>query len=218
MHRLLFEKTGDAVWISHLDLMRLFQRAFKRGGLPLKHTQGFSPRPSVSIALPMSVGVESVCELLDFELDGALEANVDILSALNGALISGVKVLQVYESDRKIRDIALMDCTVTLIYDAGIPAGAEESISALFQKESLVLEKRNRNGVSQQDIIPMIRAMEVSRQETALVLRCRVCCQNPTLNPNQLASAIEKYLPEYTPDFFKCRRDEIYTKEETVFR
>ena len=70
MPRVLFEKTGNAVWISHLDLMRLFQRAFKRAGLPLTHTKGFNPRPSVSIALPLSVGVESACELLDFELDG----------------------------------------------------------------------------------------------------------------------------------------------------
>ena len=52
MPRLLFEKTGNSVWISHLDLMRVFQRGFKRAGLPLKHTQGFNPRPSVSIALP----------------------------------------------------------------------------------------------------------------------------------------------------------------------
>ena len=43
MRRILFEKTGNAIYISHLDLMRLFQRAFKRGGLNLKHTQGFSP-------------------------------------------------------------------------------------------------------------------------------------------------------------------------------
>ena len=68
MPRLLFEKVGRSVWISHLDLMRLFQRAFKRAGLKLKHTQGFNPRPSVSIALPLSVGVESECELLDFDL------------------------------------------------------------------------------------------------------------------------------------------------------
>ena len=53
MPRALFEKTGNAVWISHLDLMRVFQRAFKRCGLHLKHTQGFNPRPSVSIALPL---------------------------------------------------------------------------------------------------------------------------------------------------------------------
>ena len=55
MPRLLFEKKGNAIWISHLDLMRVFQRSFKRAGLPLTHTQGFNPRPSVSIALPLSV-------------------------------------------------------------------------------------------------------------------------------------------------------------------
>ena len=57
MPRVLFEKVGNAVWISHLDLMRLFQRAFKRAGLPLKHSQGFNPRPYVAVALPLSVGV-----------------------------------------------------------------------------------------------------------------------------------------------------------------
>ena len=69
MPRALFEKTGNARYISHLDLMRLFQRAFKRAGLPLTHTQGFNPRPSVSIALPLSLGVESRCEILYFDLE-----------------------------------------------------------------------------------------------------------------------------------------------------
>ena len=69
MPRALFDKTGNARYISHLDLKRVFQRAFKRSGLPLTHTQGFNPRPSVSIALPLSLGVESRCELLDFELE-----------------------------------------------------------------------------------------------------------------------------------------------------
>ena len=78
MPRILFEKKGNAVWISHLDLMRLFQRAFKRAGLPLTHTQGFNPRPSVSIALPLSVGVESNCD------------DIYPLSILNNALGGGM--------------------------------------------------------------------------------------------------------------------------------
>ena len=92
MPRLLFEKTGSAVWMSHLDLMRLFQRAFKRGDLPLKHTQGYNPRPSVSIALPLSVGVESVCELLDFDLDGVSVPCDEITERLNRSLVDGVVV------------------------------------------------------------------------------------------------------------------------------
>ena len=95
MPRALFEKTGNAIYISHLDLMRVFQRAFKRAGLLLTHTQGFSPRPSVSIALPMSVGVESRCELLDFDLDGEMISNEEIMARLNNVLIEGVRVLSV---------------------------------------------------------------------------------------------------------------------------
>ena len=105
MPRILFEKKGNAVWISHLDLMRLFQRGFKRAGLPLTHTQGFNPRPSVSIALPLSVGVESECELLDFELESCDVSADEIRDRLNSGLVEGVRVLDVYKDGKKIRDL-----------------------------------------------------------------------------------------------------------------
>ena len=117
MPRLLFEKTGNAIWSSHLDLMRIFQRAFKRAGLPLTHTQGFNPRPSVSIAMPLSVGVESVCELLDFDLDGDVVPCDEITERLNKALVSGVRVLETYNTGRKLRDLAFLHAFVTLEYD-----------------------------------------------------------------------------------------------------
>ena len=68
--RLLFSKTGRAKYISHLDLMRTFQRAFSRAGIQIKHTEGFNPHPFVSIALPLSVGYSSQCEILEFGLVG----------------------------------------------------------------------------------------------------------------------------------------------------
>lgn len=218
MPRLLFEKTGNAVWISHLDLMRLFQRAFKRAGLPLTHTQGFNPRPSVSIALPLSVGVESRCELLDFELDGDSVPCEEICTRLNQALVDGVRVLKVYEDGLKIKHIALLDCVVTLEYDNGTPTGAVDAISALFSREEVVVQKKGKNGIVDQDIIPMIRRIAVMGDAHTVTLSALVCCQNPTLNPMQLAAAIEKYLPELKPDFAKCCRLEIYDTNETVFR
>ena len=114
MPRLLFEKTGRAVWISHLDLMRLFQRAFKRAGLPLTHTKGFNPRPSVSIALPLSLGVSSCCELLDFDLEGEKVANEEILTRLNENLVAGVKVLKVYDEMSKIKHLPSPQATHSL--------------------------------------------------------------------------------------------------------
>ena len=218
MPRALFEKVGSARFISHLDLMRLFQRAFKRAGLPLTHTQGFNPRPSVSIALPLSLGAESHCELLDFDLESPVPLE-DIRNRLNAALIDGIRVREVYDNGAKIKYLALLQSRLTLEYDGGIPAGAESAIGQLFAREALVLEKKNRNGVTQQDIIPMIRNLEISRiSEGELRLDVLHCCQNPSLNPMQLGAAIEKYLPELAPDYIRVCREEIYTEDKTVFR
>ncbi len=219
MGRLLFEKTGNGVWISHLDLMRLFQRAFKRAGLPLTHTQGFNPRPSVSIALPLSVGIESCCELLDFDLDGAAVPNEELCRRLNSCLVDGIKILEVYDSGRKLRDLALMDCSIVLEYDNGIPNGAGEKLEQLFARPELSVPKRTKNGIQEQNIIPMIKSIACSRlSDCELELRVRLCCQNPTLNPTQIVAAIGLYCPELAPDFSRCCRLEIYDTNETVFR
>ena len=219
MPRLLFEKTGSAVWMSHLDLMRLFQRAFKRADLPLKHTQGFNPRPSVSIALPLSVGVESVCELLDFDLDGVSVPCDEITERLNRSLVDGVVVYKTYEDGRKLRDLALLDCKVALEYDRGVPAEALTSIQALFASDSVMVTKKTKNGIQEQDIIPMIRNIRiVQTDQNTLEMYARICCQNPTLNPAQLVAAIDRYLPEMVPDFTKCKRFEIMDAQEEIFR
>ena len=219
MPRALFEKKGNAIWISHLDLMRLFQRAFKRAGLPLKHTQGFNPRPSVSIALPLSVGVESSCELLDFDLEGVVVSNEEICGKLNEVLVEGVKVLKVYDDAAKIKHLAFLECNVDLEFDAGIPEGAEAAVTDLFAQSEVTVEKKSKNGPVEQNIIPMIRKLEVQiLNENELRLHGVVCCQNPTLNPMQLGAAIEKYLPDLTPDFVRCRREETYDTDEMIFR
>lgn len=219
MRRLLFTKTGEAVWMSHLDLMRLFQRSFKRAGLPLTHTQGYSPRPSVSIALPLSVGVESQCEILDFDLEGEMPPCPEITDRLNQALIPGLRVLETYETGRKIRDIALLRCELILEYDEGLTDNTLSQLSQLFARESLLVEKKGKNGPQQQDIIPMIRTLDLSRVDTHCArMEALICCQNPSLNPMLLITAIETWLPQCKPSFAKCKRLEIYDSQLTIFR
>ena len=220
MPRILFEKKGNAIWISHLDLMRLFQRAFKRSGLALTHTQGFNPRPSVSIALPLSVGVESSCELLDFELDGDKVANRVVRGRLNDFLVPGIQVIKVYDNMQKLKHLALLDTVVTLEYDKGVPEGGAEQLRELFAREQVFVEKKTKsNGIQDQNISPMIKSMEIEQPDAnTVLLKARVCCQNPTLNPMQLHAAIVRHMPELTPDFAKCERLEIYDAEGNIFR
>lgn len=219
MPRLLFKKTGNAIWISHLDLMRLFQRGFKRAGLPLKHTQGFNPRPSVSIALPLSVGVESNCELLDFDLDGCDCNCSEVKQKLQNVLVEGVSVIDCYECRRKIRDLALLRTSIALKYTSGAANEAVDAIRQLFASSSIVVTKKSKNGPVAQDIMPMIRDLTVEQTDfDTICIRAVVCCQNPSLNPQLLVQAIENYIPEYKPDFSKCIREEIYDSEMKVFR
>ena len=220
MPRILFEKKGNSVWISHLDLMRLFQRAFKRAGLPLTHTQGFNPRPSVSIALPLSVGVESSCELLDFDLDGDKVANRIVRGKLNDYLLPGIRVIKVYDNGQKIKNLALLDTVVTLEYDQGVPEDAVSKLENFFRQEEILVEKKTKsNGIQDQNIVPMIKALDVEQTDSnTILLNARICCQNPTLNPMQLHGAILRHLPELTPSFAKCERVELYDNDGNIFR
>ena len=96
MRRMLFEKTGTAIWMSHLDTMRLMQRAFRRAGVILHHSQGFTPHAYVSMLLPLSVGVESGCEIMEYELDTDLQLTPE---EMNAVLPEGVRV--VYDASLK---------------------------------------------------------------------------------------------------------------------
>ena len=219
MPRALFEKTGMAAYISHLDLMRLFQRSFKRAGLPLTHTKGFNPRPSVSIALPLSLGVESTCELLDFDLETDGFSCEEIKMRLNDHLTEGVRILEVYNNGAKLKHLAYLSCELTMEYDSGIPIGAENRIGELFTLPELMVEKKGKNGITEQNIVPMIQEIGIEAiNDKELCLDAQICCQNPTLNPAQLVAAIERYLPDLKPDFAFICRNEIYDGNETIFR
>ena len=218
MPRALFEKTGNARYISHLDLMRVFQRAFKRAGLPLTHTQGFNPRPSVSIALPLSLGVESLCELLDFELEHPCACD-EICGRLNAALIDGVHIREVYEKGDKLKNLSLLQTRLILEYDQMVPDGATAKIENLFSQPELIVEKKGKNSTTEQDIIPMLRRLTVKKLSNREVeLSVLHSCQNPSLNPMQLSAAITRYLPDLAADYVRCFREEIYDTNETIFR
>lgn len=219
MLRLMFSKTSNAVWISHLDTMRLFQRAFKRSGFHLKHTQGFNPRPSVSIALPLSVGVESNCEILDFELEDENIDCLEVLDKLNTNLIDGVRVLSVYENGANIKNLKFLQCEIDLHYNSNIANDTVSAISALFDRSELWMDKKSKNGIISQNIIPMIHGLCINLvNERILRMTAVIACREPSLNPSQLSAAVEKYAPELAPSFVRCRRCELFDVENRIFR
>ena len=139
MHKLRYEKTGNARWISHLDMMHMMQRAFLRAGIAIKHSEGYHPHAYVSIALPLPVGQESLCELMEFAVvDGTpLE---EIPARLNAVFPAGLRAVECYDSERRLRHLALLRVRVTLEYDHGAPDRLR--LAELFAREQLIVEKR----------------------------------------------------------------------------
>lgn len=216
--RLMFTKEGRAVYLSHLDLMRSFQRAFLRAGVALRHSQGYHPHPILSIVLPLSVGQSSVCELMDFEAEGDRQWAALPLE-LNRFLPEGIRALGCYEAVRPVRELERLHSQVELTYDGGVPVGGAERVRALLTGESVCVRKRTkRKALADIDLRPMLHELEVVETPGMLTLEAVVSAQNPGMNPALLAAAVEAHLPELAADFTQVRRVEVLDREGRPFR
>ena len=216
--RLIFSKEGRAVYISHLDLLRTFQRVFLRQGLVLRHSQGFHPHPILSFALPLSVGQSSRCEMLDFEVTRDMDG-AGLPEELNRFMPDGIHATDCYVPRRPIRELAKLQCRVALIYDNGVPTGGADKIGNLLLGESVVIRKRTKHkAMADVDIRPMLHVLDITEAPGLLTLDAVVSAQNPGMNPALLAAAVEAHLPEFRPDFVRVRRLELLDMAGEVFR
>ena len=218
--RLLFTKTGRARYISHLDLMRTFQRAFSRAKIPIKHTEGFNPHPFVSIALPLSVGYSSQCEILEF---GLLEGTSyeEVPERLTAAMPEGIVIHQCCPGERKLKELCYVNYIMTFDYPEGRPQASEPSLAALLGRESLVVKKKSNKakaGFTEVDIIPLVRSWRMECQSDTMMVDLVVSAQNPGLNPDLIRAAFCAEYPEYTPDFVTFHRRDVLDGEGKAFR
>ena len=113
--RCRFTKTGPIRFISHLDLTRAFHRALARAEIPLKFSEGFSPHPKFTFALPLSVGMESLCEAADFSLkEGVWMAPDEVAARLQAEMPAGITLLSVSPSVEKLSAVAYVRYRVLL--------------------------------------------------------------------------------------------------------
>ena len=223
--RLRFEKSGRAVYISHLDLMATMQRAFSRAELPLQYSEGFNPHPLISILLPLPVGTASRCELMDFRLKEAVFPGrsfpEDLPQRLSAALPEGIRALEVYPAERKSNLLKWLRVEGRLDYDGALPE--IEALDRFYAQREIVIEKKSKRGLGPADIRPGIREIAFERlpeavETRSLLLRAVVSAQEPTLNPELLCSALRQLAPAMAPDFAAFTRLETYDAEGGIYR
>jgi hypothetical protein len=102
-----FSKKGPAVYIPHLGLMGVFERAYRRAGIPVAYTQGFNPKPRQEFAQPLSLGLASDCEYALVSVTEFIQPDsfCDVLTAAmpEGLELSGAMLLE--ETDKKVKSL-----------------------------------------------------------------------------------------------------------------
>ncbi len=216
--RILFTKNGRAIYISHLDLMHTMQRAISRAGFSLKYSEGYNPHPQISIALPLSVGMSSRCEVMDLRLNE--DVSLDIFKMrLNDVLPEGIKVDDVYIAEEKSSGIKWLRVKGNYEYDTRDANSVLPELDSFFRKNSIIVKKKSKRGVTDADIKPMIREICFSSAEEGIVeMEAVISASEPTLNPELITAALRTLAPDIAPDFAVYERIEIYRQDMTVFR
>ena len=215
--RLRFIKEKRAVYSSHLDLMRTMQRAFLRAGLPLKYSEGFNPHALISILLPLSLGMYSGCELMDFQMREDVPFD-EICQKLNSVLPEGVEAIEVYSAQRKVRELKYLTVEGALEYDRLPCEDIAGELNEFFSQENIVIEKKTKRGIGQSDIAPAIKEVKFDAAHNEVKLYAVISAQEPTLNPENMVNALRQLKPELAPDFAEFRRIEVHDADMKVFR
>ncbi len=215
--RMRFSKTGRAIWLSHLDLMRTMQRAFLRAEYPLKYSEGFNPHAQISILLPLSVGVSSVCELMDFQLREDVDLT-QLPERLTSVMPEGIVIHEAYPMENKSKFLKWLRVTARLEYDDRNLEEMAAGLNAFYAQDSIVITRKTKRGEGQTDIVPAIQTLNATAGERHVELEAMISAQEPTLNPDHLIAALRQLKPELAPDFAAFTRQEVYFENGEVFR
>lgn len=191
----VFTKGPEVRFVSHLDIQRLFQRAFRRAKLPLAYSQGFNPHPLVSFATALSVGMTSRGEYLDVTLAEYMSPQ-EFTERVNRELPGGVEVTEALDMGESRR--SLTSAMRSAVYASRVrfdspvdPDALGNAVKELLSKEIVVM-KKTKGGVKPTDIHPMVRALEViSAEGVSAVFRIEgVLSAEGGLNPEMLLSEL----------------------------
>ena len=177
-------------------------------------------RDSVSIALPLSVGYSSQCEILEFGLVGGASYE-EVPARLTAAMPEGIVIHSCYPAQRPVKELSRVNYIINMEYEEGRPLEAETALSRLLGQESLVVRKKSKKakaGFTEVDLIPLIYSWNLEVQRDTMTLDAVLAAQNPGLNPSIVVDTIRAQCPGAAPDFVRYHRNEVFDGDGKVFR
>lgn len=209
--RIYFTKTGEAAYISHLDLQRVMARALRKSGMPVWWSQGFNPHIYMSFVLPLSLGQESVCEMVDCKTES--EENLEkYLEPLSNALPRGINATAIGIPVNNANEMAVAEYRLVYPSGAGDIAAA---ISGYNTIETAVVTHKTKRSAKPLDLKTLIDKLELS-ENGGIIIRLPAG-SNGNVNPSLLAGFLQD---NFALDADRCQitRMNVLNKNGDVFR
>ncbi len=225
-----FEKHGVIRYTSHLDMLRLFKRSFKRVGIRLEHSHGFNPHPKMNFAQPLSLGYESAGDYLEFDMEGACPPK-EIVDRLNSVLPEGIFVSDCKEVPKTKTSLAARiyagryEIQVRCPEEEGADGirgflsargeSPESVLEAFLSQPEIRAEKRQKKTkkMVEVDIKPLILELKGSVvDDNHIVLTTLVRCGSAAnLNPELIGQSLFRFLGRpFAKELLSVCRRELY--------
>lgn len=189
--RIRFGKEGMMRFIGHLDVLRTFQKIFRRAGVPMIYSKGYSPHPVMSFALPLGLGLSSEGEYLDAAVEDGNDPEA-MLKALQEATSEELPVYSLRVLPEKAENA--MASVGGAVWKATLPANmplerAKTALKAILARETIILPKKTKTREMELDIRPMIFSADV---EDGAVLMTLAAGSRANLSPETVPDLIAK--------------------------
>ena len=220
--RVKYKKEDEMIFISHLDLQRLLQRAFRRATINLSYSEGFNPHPKMSYGNALALGVESQGEYVDIEIEDDIEVD-EFLERINNQLPEGIKFIKGQEIDPKTPSLSSVIVYGEYIFniDLDTPLSKEfvkSRVLNFVKSEEIIVTKTNKKGRKVEvDIRPLIKNFDlVSLDDKKVTFESTIATgSKANLNINILIPQILNMLDlEIDPREVSVLRRDLYAMED----
>lgn len=198
-----YKKFGRAKYISHLDMVRVFNRVFRRAGIEVAYSEGFNPHPKISFALPLSVFYESECEILMFSLVSPMSSK-ELTERFNSVMPEGLEVISVTEGKPDVKNLSYC------LYNVCCHLPTQSQLDAFLSLGSMVVPKKTKSGIKDTDIRCDIADIKIEDNHLSMLLSAG---SSANLKPDVVIKAMNKYIEGYSSGECEYMRKSIYTND-----
>ena len=221
--RVKFCKTGIMRYVGHLDLMRFFQKAVKRAGLPIRYSEGFNPHQIMSFAAPLGLGLTSVGEYMDIDLKEEIDLE-QALIALNNNMVEGLSISNMKylpeDAEKCMSAVTAASYRVTYKSDTDDICYIDNLLDLkrtfFDDRDSIIITKETKKGSRELDLKPLVFNFNISYEGKVPVYElCLKSGSVDNIKPELFIKTFHEFigLPEFDELTLEIMRIDMFTGE-----